>query len=131
MLYQLVLDGTGTDGSQTIEYKTSGAFGDLTIKGCEVKNYTKGFIYINTTAVTNTINIDNCLIHVIECNGGDFIDSRKGGWNNLNLTNSTIYNSAAKRDIFRADPFKYPDNGDFTIVDEELQSKMFGDPRWY
>lgn len=234
LLYQLVLDGTGTDGSQTIEYKTSGAFGDLTIKGCEVKNYTKGFIYINTTAVANTINIDNCLIHDIECNGGDFIDSRKGGWNNLNLTNSTIYNSAAKRDVFRADdassavnakvetyvdkctfynvgngkanyrffytrfkgntntftnnvvvnflnkrgfanstsvgapsysnnyyfnclnltslaegnteacthfdtegmilsanPFKDPDNGDFTITDEELQSKMFGDPRWY
>ena len=56
----------------------------------DVKNYTKGFIYINTTAVANTINIDNCLIHDIECNGGDF-----------------------------------------TITDEELQSKMFGDPRWY
>ena len=234
MLYQVVLDGTGTDGSQAIEYKTSGSFGDLTIKGCEVRNYTKGFIYINTAAVVNEIDIDNTLVHDIECSGGDLIDSRKGGWNNLNITNSTFYNSAAKRDILRADdasssvnanmetlidkctfynvgngnanyrffyirfkgnsntftnnivanfnnkrgfansssvaaptysnnyyfncknltelaegntetcthfdttgtvlsanPFKDADNGDFTIVDEELQSKMFGDPRWY
>lgn len=103
LLYQVILDGTGTDGSQAIEFKTSGSFGDLNIKGCEVRNFTKGFIYINTTAVPNAINIDNCLIHDIECSGGDFIDSRKGGWNSLSLTNSTIYNSSAKRDIFRAD----------------------------
>lgn len=235
MLYQVVLDGTGTDGSQAIEYKSAGMFGDLTIKGCEIKNYTKGLIYINIAAVPNAINIDNTIIHDIECNGGDFIDSRKGGWNSLNITNSTIYNSAAKRDILRADdassavnakmetfvdkctfynvgngnakyrffylrfkgntttftnnvvanfnnlrgfanstsvgaptysnnyyfncknlleqdasntetglthfdtegkvldanPFKDPDNGDFTITDEVLQTYQFGDPRWY
>lgn len=234
LLYQIVLDGAGTDGSQAIEFKTTGSYGDLTIKGCEVRNYTKGFIYINTAAVPNNIIIDNSLIHDIECDGGDFIDSRKGGWNSLSLTNSTIYNSAAKRDVFRADdasasvsakmqttvdkctfynvgngganyrffylrfkgntntftnnvvanfinkrgfanssavgvptfsnnyylgcqnltsltegnteavsffdtegtilettPFKDAANGDFTITDEVLQSKQFGDPRWY
>ena len=235
MLYQVVLDGTGTDGSQAIEYKSTGTFGDLIIKGCEIKNYTKGFIYINLAAVANAITIDNTLIHDIVCDGGDFIDSRKGGWNSLSLTNSTIYNSAAKRDIFRADdvsatvnakmetyidkctfynigngnakyrffylrfkgnsntftnnvvvnfnnlrgfanssavgtptysnnyyyncknllsqdesntesgltcfdsegkvldanPFKDPDNGDFTITDEVMQTYKFGDPRWY
>ena len=30
-LYQVVMDGTGTDGSQAIEYKTAGGFGDLII----------------------------------------------------------------------------------------------------
>lgn len=102
-LYQVVLDGTNTDGSQAIEYKTEGGFGDLIIDGCEVRNYTKGLIYINVAAVPNTIKISNSIIHDIECSGGDFIDSRKGGWNNLNISSSTIYNSAAKRDILRAD----------------------------
>lgn len=102
-LYQVILDGTGTDGSQTIEYKTDGGFGDLVIDGSEIRNYTKGLIYINVAAVPNTIKISNSLIHDIECSGGDFIDSRKGGWNNLNISSTTIYNSAAKRDILRAD----------------------------
>ena len=102
-LYQVVMDGTGTDGSQAIDYKSTGGFDALTIDGCEIRNYTKGLIYINVTAVINTIKIDNSLIHDITCDGGDFIDSRNGGWNNLNITNSTIYDSAAKRDVLRGD----------------------------
>lgn len=102
-LYKVVLDGTGTDGSQTLEYKMVGGFGDLTIDGCEIRNYVKGFIYINIAAVPNTIKIENSIIHNIECNGGDFIDSRTGGWNNLSISSSTIYNCASKRDILRAD----------------------------
>lgn len=102
-LYQVVLDGTGTDGSQAIEYKSAGGFGDLIINGCEIRNYVKGLIYINVAAVPNTIKIDNSIIHDIECSGGDFIDSRSGGWNNLIISSSTIYNCAAKRDILRAD----------------------------
>lgn len=234
LLNQIILDGTGTDGSQALEYKSEGGFGDLTLKGCEIRNYVKGMIYINMAATPNTITIDNCLIHDIECTGGDFIDSRKGGWNQLNLTNSTIYESAGKRDVIRLDdtsgsvsckaettidhctfynvgngeanyrifysrfagnvntfknnvvvnfnnkrgfgndndgltnapsfsnnyyfnchhltaaedgsgaafydedgtvlesnPFADPDNGDFTITDEVLQSYQFGDPRWF
>ena len=102
-LYQVVLDGTNTDGSQAIEYKKEGGFGDLTINGCEIRNYIKGLIYINVAAVPNTIKIENSLIHDIVCDGGDFIDSRKGGWNNLTISSSTIYNSASKRDVLRAD----------------------------
>ncbi|MDO4162948.1 MAG: DUF4957 domain-containing protein [Bacteroides sp.] len=102
-LYKVVLDGTDTDGSQAIEYKEAGDFGDLYIYKSEMREYTKGLIYINVAAVVDNIDIDNCDIHDITCSGGDFIDSRKGGWNNLNLTNSTIYESAASRDIFRAD----------------------------
>lgn len=102
-LYMLTLDGTGTDGSQAIEYKTAGTFGDLIINGCEMKNYTKGLIYINVAAIPNTIQIENCIIHDIQCNGGDFIDSRKGGWNNLLISKSTFYNCASSRDIIRAD----------------------------
>ena len=50
-LYQVVMDGTGTDGSQAIEYKTAGGFGDLIISGSEIRNYVKGLIYINVAAV--------------------------------------------------------------------------------
>ena len=64
-LYQVVLDGTNTDGSQAIEYKKAGGFGDLTINGCEIRNYIKGLIYINVAAVPNTIKIENSLIHDI------------------------------------------------------------------
>lgn len=102
-LYQVILDGTGTDGSQTIEYKAAGGYGDLTINGCEIRNYVKGLIYINIAAVPSTIKIENSIIHDIECNGGDFIDSRQGGWNNLIISNSTFYSCAAKRDVLRAD----------------------------
>lgn len=102
-LNQLILDGTGTDGSQALEYKSEGGFGDLTVKGCEIRNYVKGLLYINTAAVPNVITFDNCLIHHIEASGGDFIDSRKGGWNELRLTNSTIYESALSRDVIRLD----------------------------
>lgn len=103
LLSQVILDGTGTDGSQAIEFKSTGAFGDLTLKGCEVRNYTKGFIYINIAAIPDNITIDNCLVHDIVCDGGDFIDSRKGGWNNLSITSTTFYNCAMKRDVLRAD----------------------------
>lgn len=102
-LYQVIMDGTGTDGSQAIDYKEEGGFGNLTISGCEIRNYTKGLIYINVAAVPDVIEIDNTIIHDVVCDGGDFIDSRKGGWNELRLTNSTIYNSAMKRDVLRCD----------------------------
>ncbi len=235
MLYQIVMDGTNVEKNSCIEYAGIGSYGDLTIKGCEIKNYAaKSFIYINA-AIPNAVSIDNCLIHHMDAdNGQDFIDSRKGGWNTLSITNSTFYECAPKRDILRADdasasvsakmqttvdkctfynvgnggsnhrffylrfagntntftnnvvanfinkrgfsdssntgaatfsnnyywgcenltslvegntqtvrffdtegtilsadPFKDAANGDFTITDEVLQSKLFGDPRWY
>ena len=103
MLYQVVLDGTGTDGSQAVDFKEEGSFGDLTIDGCEVMNYTKGFYYINVAAAISAINIKNCLIHDIVCDGGDLFDCRKGYIAELNFTNNTVYNSALKRDVFRMD----------------------------
>lgn len=100
---QVILDGTGSDGSQAFEWKTATAYENLVLDDCEVKNYTKGFFYLNVAAVINSITINNCLIHDIECSGGDMFDSRKGGYNEFNLTNTTIYRSAAKRDVFRYD----------------------------
>lgn len=101
---QVTLDGEGTDGGQCFDFTADDNQVDhLTITNCEVKNYTKGFLYINKTTVVNTITIDGCIISNIECSGGDFFDSRNGGYNQFNLVNSTIYNSAKSRDVFRMD----------------------------
>lgn len=106
LLYQVVLDGTGTEDNgnpQAIEFKSAGVVKSLTVRDCEIKNYVKGLMYINQPVVVGTITFDNCLIHDIVCDGGDMFDSRKGGWDLLKITNSTIYNCAAKRSIIRMD----------------------------
>lgn len=101
-LLNVVFDGN-KHSDQFIVYGAAGDIDHLNISGCEISNYVKGFFYLNVAAVINEINIDNCLIHDIVCDGGDFFDSRKGGYNAFNLTNTTIYRSAAKRDVFRYD----------------------------
>ena len=103
-LYQVVLDGTGTDGGQCFDFSVAGEVDHLNIDDCEVSNYTKGFFYMNSGLVlVKTITINNCLIHDIVCEGGDFFDCRKGVFQNFTMTNSTVYNCAASRDIFRMD----------------------------
>ena len=99
----ITLDGEGGSGDQAFNYKDEGNYGRLYIHDAEIKNYTKGFFYINVAAVIDDITIDKCLIHDIVCSGGDMFDSRSGGYNTFNLTNSTIYNSAASRDFIRMD----------------------------
>lgn len=102
-LYQVVLDGQGTDGGQCFDFTADGAVDHLAIEDCEIRNYTKGFYYINKAVNVKDITINNTLIHDIECSGGDFFDSRKGVFQNFTLTNSTVYNCAAGRDVIRMD----------------------------
>jgi hypothetical protein len=102
-LYQVVLDGTDTDGAQAIDYKEEGSFGALNIDGCEIRNYTKGFYYINVAAAITSVTINNSIIHDIICEGGDMFDCRKGYIAEFKLTNSTLYDCAIKRDVFRMD----------------------------
>lgn len=100
---QIILDGTNTDGSQAFEYKDAVEFGSLVLEDCEIKNYSKGFYYVNVAATINEITINNCLIHDIICDGGDMFDCRAGAIKAINLTNSTIWNSCASRDFIRYD----------------------------
>lgn len=100
---QVILDGTGTDGGQAFDFTAEGNINHLSITNSEIKNYTKGFFYINQATKINTITIDNCIISNIECSGGDFFDCRKGGYDVFNLTNSTVYNCASGRDVVRMD----------------------------
>ena len=99
----ITLDGEGGSGDQAFNYKDQGNYAKLYIHDAEIKNYAKGFFYINVAAVIDNITIDKCLIHDIECSGGDLFDSRAGGYNTFNLTNTTINNSALKRDFIRMD----------------------------
>ncbi len=103
MFDQVTLDGTGTSGDQAIVFKAEGEYNSLSVTNSEVKNYTKGFYYINVAANVKTITIDNNVISNIECNGGDFFDCRTGAIQNLVITNNTIYNSCAARDFIRYD----------------------------
>lgn len=38
MLYQVILDGTGNSNS-AIEFKGAGSYSELTLKGCEIRNF--------------------------------------------------------------------------------------------
>lgn len=102
-LKQIILDGTGTDGSQAFDYKDATTYGALVIDDCEIRNYKKGFYYVNVKAEIAEITINNCLIHNIECDGGDLFDCRSGYIKKLNLTNSTVWNSCKERDFIRYD----------------------------
>ena len=100
---QVTLDGTGTDGGQCFDFTAEGEVESLTVTNSEIKNYTKGFFYINKAVLVNTITIDGNIISNIECDGGDLFDCRKGGYNKFDLKNNTIYNSAKGRDFVRMD----------------------------
>ncbi len=92
-----------TDGSQAFEWKEAGVYPSFKLSDCEIKRYTKGFYYINIAAEIDELTINNCTIHDIECSGGDLFDCRKGYIKELNITENTIYNSAASRDFIRYD----------------------------
>ncbi|MGN0309717.1 MAG: DUF4957 domain-containing protein, partial [Bacteroides sp.] len=102
-LKQVVLDGTGTDGSQAFDYKDAGTYTGIEIDDCEIHHYGKGFFYINVAAQLDHITINNSLIHDIECEGGDMFDCRAGAYNSFTLTNSTVWNSCLARDFVRMD----------------------------
>lgn len=99
---QVNFDGTGTSGDQFINVKGT-EIGKISVNNAEIKNYTKGVIYVNVAAIIPEVTFNNCVIHDIKCEGGDMFDCRKGRMDVFNLTNSTVYASAASRDFIRID----------------------------
>lgn len=101
----VILDGAdNATPDQVFNYKTADAhYGALTVENSEIKNYAKGFYYLNVSATVDAIRIDNCLIHDIECDGGDMFDCRSGYIKTLTLSNNTIWNCAQERDFIRYD----------------------------
>jgi hypothetical protein len=103
-LQQVVLDGTGTASNQAIIFATADAtYESLIIEDSEICHHAKGLFYLNVAATVNEIHINNSLLHAIECDGGDFFDSRKGAILKFTLSNSTVYDLANARDFLRYD----------------------------
>ena len=102
-LDQVILDGTGTDGGQAFNFTADGEYETFSITNSEIKNYTKGFYYLNKATLVKKMTIENNIISNIECSGGDFLDARKGGFNTLSFKNNTVYESAKSRDFIRMD----------------------------
>lgn len=99
----IVLDGSNGSGDQALIFQEAGANGIISLDGCEIKNYTKGLFYINYATIIEELTLNNCLIHDIECNGGELFDCRKGVIKVFTLSNSTVYNSCASREFIRID----------------------------
>ncbi len=103
----VILDGSLNNSTdQAFNFKNAEDIEKLVVKNSEIKNYGKGLYYINVAAKVGEIAFNNCDIHNIECDGGDFLDCRKGYIGALNLTNCTIYNSCEARDFIRYDNAK-------------------------
>lgn len=106
-LSQVVIDATANSTlDQVFNYKTEGAnYGALDIQNCEIvgKKNGKGLLYLNVAATVEAININNSIVKGIECESGDFIDSRKGYPKAITLTNSTFNTVATGRDFIRVD----------------------------
>ena len=103
-LLNVVLDGAG-HGDQAIITGADGDIDHITIAGCEISNYAKGVLYVNTATAIGTVDFNHNLIRDIECNGGDGFDFRKGAAKVFTFTNNSVVNVAAvgKRDLFRMD----------------------------
>lgn len=103
----IVLDGSLNNSTdQAFNFKEAGDLDKVVVKNSEIKKFGKGLYYINVAAKVGEITFNNCDIHDIECDGGDFLDCRKGYIRALNLTNCTLYNSCAARDFIRYDNAK-------------------------
>lgn len=110
----VILDGSiNNSEDQTFNFKKAEDIEKLLVKDTEIKNYGKGLYYLNVAAKVGVIEFNNCDIHDIVCDGGDFLDCRKGYIGALNLTNSTFYNSCKARDFIRYDNAKL---GDATVI---------------
>lgn len=103
----IILDGsTNNSTDQAFNFKEAADLEKIVVKNTEIKNFGKGLYYLNVAAKVGVISFDNCDIHDIVCDGGDFLDCRKGYIGALNLTNCTFYNSCAGRDFIRYDNAK-------------------------
>ncbi|RZK56350.1 MAG: DUF4957 domain-containing protein, partial [Pedobacter sp.] len=107
-LKDLVLDGTGSIAAQTIVYDEAlptSTYGALSVKDSEIKNYTKGILYINVIALVESMTYSGNVIHDLSCTGAGFVDFRTGLAKTFLFENNTVYNITedGSRDLFRMD----------------------------
>jgi hypothetical protein len=118
-LSNLVLDGQNNASTdQLFNVKgTDTNMGTITVNNCEIKGlkvtaadgtvtykgYNKGLFYGNVACTIESVTFEDCYIHDIETDGGDFFDIRKSTIGKVVFKNNTIYNCAANRDLIRYD----------------------------
>lgn len=102
-IVNISLTGKNTDGGQAFTFEEDGNYDHLTLTGCSISDYTKGFYYLAVSAnqIVNDVTIYNCIVSDIECNGGDFFDARSGQVKKLTVTNSTFDNNCKEREFVR------------------------------
>lgn len=101
------LDLTGDTPLELIDfirYTEPGNYNSLLITGCNIHDYDRSFIAGNaTSAIVNSIIVDNNVVTNILTSGGDFIDFRNSDVLDIAVKNSTFNNCAPGRDFFRID----------------------------
>lgn len=102
VMRNVIIDGDGSK-NHVFDYKITGNYSALEVKNCLIRNFDKGLFYLNTTSLVESITFDNCLINKVECNGSDFMDTRKGAYKTLTFTNNTVWESCTERDFVRYD----------------------------
>lgn len=104
-LIDLDLTGdTPTDLTDVVRYTGAGNFNSLLISGCNIHDYNRSFIAGNvSSAIVNTVTVENCIVTNILTSGGDFIDFRNSDVLNLHVNTSTFNNCSPQRDFLRID----------------------------
>lgn len=101
------LDLTGdveADITNVIDFAGAGNYDSLLISGCNIHDYDKSLIKGQTTsAIVQSVIIENSIISNILTNSADFIDFRGSDVLNLTLRTSTFNNCAPSRDFLRLD----------------------------
>lgn len=101
------LDLTGdadTNLTDVVRYSAAGSYNSLLIRGCNIHDFGRSFIAGNvTSAIVNTVTVENCVVTNVLTNGGDFIDFRDSDVLNIAVKTSTFNNCAPARDFFRID----------------------------
>lgn len=122
----LVLNGNG-DGRLFLIPDSEIRFGDITLEGCELTNYTSQIIYNNYASSVNSITIDDCMVYNMDGTGGDMIDFRNGPCYTITVTNSTFANIPGGRDFIRMDNNNSATlgNGGTTVIENCTFYKCF------
>ncbi|WP_199120633.1 DUF4957 domain-containing protein [Pedobacter sp. ASV28] len=108
-LNNVKLDGNqASNTNQLIIYNaaSTGTYGAVSILNSEMYNYAKGLLYINVSALIESITLENNIFHDINVTGAAFVDMRLGFAKTFSMKNNTLYNfttSDSQRDLFRID----------------------------
>jgi len=95
-----------TNASVVTISASAGSFGDISLKGCTIHDFTRALISGGNTSgnIVNSVTVDGCVVKNVNTNvGADFIDFRNTYVKDIIIKNSTFDNCSPSRDFVRAD----------------------------